>query len=167
MSKAKILLLEDDANLNETITDFLEDEGYTIESTYDGYEAQDRLYESRYDLLLLDVNTPGIDGFTLPDTRHERMGWLSPNKFYHPTLDGSWDDSGNTGVHKKRAGGINPYPSREKPLWGGPTQRRPCGRHREVAEKHLLRRSKTRDPHKQRGAHPTIPHHPNTTAKSG
>jgi len=65
MSKGKILLLEDDANLNETVTEFLEDEGYTITSTYDGYEAQDRLYESKYDLLLLDVNTPGIDGFTL------------------------------------------------------------------------------------------------------
>ena len=65
MSKAKILLLEDDSNLNETITEFLEDEGYGVESTYDGFEAQDRLYESKFDLLLLDVNTPGIDGFTL------------------------------------------------------------------------------------------------------
>ena len=59
----KILLLEDDINLNETITEFLEDEGYEVVSVYDGYEAQDRLYESKYDLLLLDVNTPGINGF--------------------------------------------------------------------------------------------------------
>jgi DNA-binding response OmpR family regulator len=65
VGKGKILLLEDDANLNETITDFLEENGYTVSSAYDGYEAQDRLYESKYDLLLLDVNTPGIDGFTL------------------------------------------------------------------------------------------------------
>jgi len=86
MSKAKILLLEDDANLNETITDFLEDEGYTIESTYDGYEAQDRLYESKYDLLLLDVNTPGIDGFTLLKEAREN-GVLSPTIFI-TSLDG-------------------------------------------------------------------------------
>jgi len=65
MTNTKILLLEDDANLNETITEFLEDEGYEVSSTYDGYEAQDKLYESKFDLLLLDVNTPGIDGFTL------------------------------------------------------------------------------------------------------
>lgn len=65
MGKGKILLLEDDANLNETITDFLEEKGYTLSSTYDGYEAQDKIYESKFDLLLLDVNTPGIDGFTL------------------------------------------------------------------------------------------------------
>jgi len=61
----KILLLEDDSNLNETIREFLEEEGYEVISVYDGYEAQDKLYESKYDLLLLDVNTPGINGFEL------------------------------------------------------------------------------------------------------
>ncbi len=60
-----ILLLEDDVNLNETVTEFLEDEGHTVISVYDGYEAQEKLYESKYDLLLLDVNTPGINGFDL------------------------------------------------------------------------------------------------------
>jgi DNA-binding response OmpR family regulator len=62
---SKILLLEDDANLNETVTEFLEDQGYDVVSVYDGYEAQEKLYESKYDLLLLDVNTPGINGFEL------------------------------------------------------------------------------------------------------
>ena len=62
---SKILLLEDDANLNETVTEFLEEKGYDVVSVYDGYEAQEKLYESKYDLLLLDVNTPGINGFDL------------------------------------------------------------------------------------------------------
>ena len=62
---SKILLLEDDANLNETVTEFLSEEGYEVVSVYDGYEAQEKLYESKYDLLLLDVNTPGINGFDL------------------------------------------------------------------------------------------------------
>ncbi|HIP46886.1 MAG TPA: response regulator transcription factor [Campylobacterales bacterium] len=62
---SKILLLEDDANLNETVTEFLEEEGHEVVSVYDGHEAQEKLYESKYDLLLLDVNTPGIDGFSL------------------------------------------------------------------------------------------------------
>ena len=62
---SKILLLEDDANLNETVTEFLEEQGHEVVSTYDGYEAQEKLYESKYDLLLLDVNTPGINGFEL------------------------------------------------------------------------------------------------------
>lgn len=80
MAKAKILLLEDDANLNETITDFLEDEGYTVDNTYDGHEAQDKLYETKYDLLLLDVNTPGIDGFTLLKEARKN-GVVSPSIF--------------------------------------------------------------------------------------
>jgi len=62
---SKILLLEDDSNLNETITEFLEDHGYDVTPVYDSFEAQDKLYESKYDLLLLDVNTPGINGFKL------------------------------------------------------------------------------------------------------
>ncbi len=63
MLKARVLLLEDDANLNETITEFLEDNDYEVESVYDGYEAEEKLYERKYDLLLLDVNTPGLNGF--------------------------------------------------------------------------------------------------------
>jgi len=62
---SKILLLEDDSNLNDTVTEFLEEQGHEVVSTYDGYEAQEKLYESKYDLLLLDVNTPGINGFDL------------------------------------------------------------------------------------------------------
>ncbi len=65
MAQAHIFLLEDDANLNETIVDYLEDNGYRVDAAYDGHEAQDMLYEKRYDLLLLDVNTPGINGFEL------------------------------------------------------------------------------------------------------
>ena len=62
---SKILLLEDDSNLNETVTEFLTEQGHNIISVYDGYEAQEKLYESKYDLLLFDVNTPGINGFKL------------------------------------------------------------------------------------------------------
>jgi len=89
MANAKILLLEDDANLNETITDFLEDEGYDVTSTYDGYEAQDCLYESKFDLLLLDVNTPGIDGFTL--LKEARANDVVAPSIFITSLDGVED----------------------------------------------------------------------------
>ena len=72
MPKPKILLLEDDANLNETICEYLEEQGYGVESTYEGYEAQDKLYEDHFDLLLLDVNTPGIDGFEVLKSAREQ-----------------------------------------------------------------------------------------------
>jgi DNA-binding response OmpR family regulator len=63
--KAKLLLLEDESALNETITEFLQDEGYKVVSVFDGDEAEEKLYETPFDLLLLDVNVPGVDGFTL------------------------------------------------------------------------------------------------------
>ncbi len=69
--KAKLLLLEDDSALNETITEYLEEQGYDVTSLYDGDEAQDKVYENSYDLLLLDVNVPGVDGFTLLKSARE------------------------------------------------------------------------------------------------
>lgn len=65
MKKAKLLLLEDDVNLNDTINEFLEENGFEVQSVYDGEEANEKIYESRYDLFLLDVNVPGISGFEL------------------------------------------------------------------------------------------------------
>jgi DNA-binding response OmpR family regulator len=61
----KILLLEDDMALHETIKDFLESLEYEVISTYDGFDAKNRVYEEKFDLLLLDVNVPNINGFEL------------------------------------------------------------------------------------------------------
>jgi len=65
MPKNKILLLEDDINLSETIEEFLEDEGYEVISVYDGTSAEEKIYEEKFDILLLDVNVPGLNGFEL------------------------------------------------------------------------------------------------------
>lgn len=86
---SKILLLEDDANLNETVTEFLVEKGYDVVSVYDGYEAQEKLYESKYDLLLLDVNTPGINGFDL--LKEARKGNVVAPAIFITSLD-SVDD---------------------------------------------------------------------------
>lgn len=61
----KLLLLEDDMVLNETITDYLTQEGYEVVSLYDGDTTLDTIYEHNFDLLILDVNVPGINGFEL------------------------------------------------------------------------------------------------------
>lgn len=61
--KTKLLLLEDDLSLNETIVEYLEDEGYEVCSVYDGEDALCAIYESSFDLLLLDVNVPKLNGF--------------------------------------------------------------------------------------------------------
>lgn len=61
--KTKLLLLEDDLTLNETIVDYFEEQGFDVVAVYDGEEALSAIYENRFDLLLLDVNVPGMNGF--------------------------------------------------------------------------------------------------------
>jgi len=78
--KVRILLLEDDTTLNETIYDFLDSKGYFVESVFDGNEAQDKLYEARYDILLFDVNVPEINGFSLLKEAREN-GVVAPAIF--------------------------------------------------------------------------------------
>jgi len=61
----KILYLEDDINLSATIEEFLEDEGFDVVCAYDGEETLEKLYKENFDLLILDVQVPYIDGFEL------------------------------------------------------------------------------------------------------
>ena len=61
----RILLLEDDQLLAETLVDLLEDEGYEITHASNGQEALDITYNNKFNLYLLDINVPLIDGITL------------------------------------------------------------------------------------------------------
>ena len=61
----KILLLEDDLLFSETLVDLLEDEGYAVESFTNGQDALDAVYEEKFDIYLLDINVPLLDGISL------------------------------------------------------------------------------------------------------
>ncbi len=62
---ARILVLEDDKLFNETLEDFLQEEGHTVQCALDPYTALDLTYEHLYDVYLFDVNLPYENGFTL------------------------------------------------------------------------------------------------------
>lgn len=66
----KILLLEDEVMLNESISEYLEADGHRIESFFDGKEAFDSIKENLYDLLILDINVPNIDGLQFLEQIH-------------------------------------------------------------------------------------------------
>ena len=70
--KKRLLLLEDDVALNETVVDYLEGFEFIITPVYDGNSALDVIYENNFDLLLLDVNVPDINGFELLKTLREQ-----------------------------------------------------------------------------------------------
>ncbi len=61
----KILLLEDDLLFGETIVDLLEDADYEVIHVPNGQDALDATYKNRFDLYLLDINVPLIDGLCL------------------------------------------------------------------------------------------------------
>ncbi len=61
----KILLLEDDLILQEIIEEYLVENGYSVDCHFDGESALDSILKYRYDMLLLDVNVPNINGFEI------------------------------------------------------------------------------------------------------
>ena len=62
----KILLLEDDIALGETIEELLVESAYKVDYVTTGNDAIDSSYENKYDLYIFDINVPDIDG--LDDT---------------------------------------------------------------------------------------------------
>ncbi len=59
----KILLLEDDQILADSLKEFLELEGYEVDVAHRGPEVFDLTFTKTYDLYILDVNVPEINGF--------------------------------------------------------------------------------------------------------
>ena len=58
----KILLLEDDIALNDILRDFLSDNDFEVTSCENGEDALEKLIENRFDLAILDINTPSLSG---------------------------------------------------------------------------------------------------------
>ena len=66
----KILLLEDEQMLSEAITEYLVSSGHQVTTFYDGSDALNALTKEMFDLLILDINVPGIDGLELLEQLH-------------------------------------------------------------------------------------------------
>ncbi len=95
--KAKILLLEDDLTLSETIVEFLEGHDFEVITAYDGEKASDIIYEQQFDLFLLDVNVPLINGFEL--LKQKRDDGVTTPAIYITSLNSidSLEDGYNSG----------------------------------------------------------------------
>ena len=60
-----ILVVEDEVTIATSLHDDLETEGFSVEVADDGLEALRRILEEKFDLILLDVMLPGMDGFDI------------------------------------------------------------------------------------------------------
>ena len=59
----KILIVEDDRDLNKTVCSFLNNSGYEATGCLSANQAYDAMYENMFDLIVSDIMMPGVDGF--------------------------------------------------------------------------------------------------------
>ena len=58
----RILVVEDEKHLNRIVTEALEDEGYSVDNCYNGADALDYTAGADYDVIILDIMMPKLDG---------------------------------------------------------------------------------------------------------
>ena len=63
----KILVVEDERDLNRIITKHLKKNNYSVDSCFDGQEALDFISYSEYDLIITDIMMPNVDGYEFID----------------------------------------------------------------------------------------------------
>ncbi len=71
MNKKKILIIDDDKFILKVFSRILEKEGYSIETVETGNEALKKLKNNTYDMSLIDVKLPDIDGIDLLSRMHK------------------------------------------------------------------------------------------------
>ncbi len=71
--KAAILVVDDEPGVRTALTGVLRDEGYSVDAVDSGEACLDRLTRSAYDVILLDIWLPGIDGLTTLQRLRDRQ----------------------------------------------------------------------------------------------
>ena len=61
----RVLIAEDEKDLNKILTERLKEEHYSVDSCYDGQEALDYLASAEYDAVILDIMMPLLDGLSV------------------------------------------------------------------------------------------------------
>lgn len=61
---SKILIVDDEAKIREVIKEYIEFSGYEAEEAADGKEAVEKCRENTYDLIIMDIMMPKVDGIT-------------------------------------------------------------------------------------------------------
>ena len=62
MKKVRLLVVDDEENIRMLFKEELEDEGYEVDLASNGFEAVEKMKSSTFDLVVLDIKMPGMDG---------------------------------------------------------------------------------------------------------
>lgn len=60
----KILIVDDEAKIREVINEYIEFSGYESDEAEDGKEAVEKCRDNNYDLIIMDIMMPKVDGIT-------------------------------------------------------------------------------------------------------
>lgn len=82
----RLLVVEDEKDMNRIIVKELESEGYCVDSCFDGESAFDYLCMAEYDGVILDIMVPKMDGFTILKKARSK-GILTPVLFLSAKSD--------------------------------------------------------------------------------
>lgn len=107
MPEQRILIIDDDAELCEELTELLASEGYAVDSMMDGVSGLDRLKTTEYELVILDFKMPGLSG--IEALRELRKTHFPPAVLFvsgKPFLDKELDEEQLSGL----VGGVVPKP---------------------------------------------------------
>lgn len=70
----RILVVEDEVDLCDSIAEGLQLDGYAVDTCYDGEDAYELISTETYDLVVLDLNLPGMDGIDILTAVREQGG---------------------------------------------------------------------------------------------
>lgn len=80
MDPKKVLIVEDDESLRMLYIQILQDAKFNVDSAVDGQEAFDKMKVGGYDLVLLDIMLPKIDGLSILEKLNSESKPANPNK---------------------------------------------------------------------------------------
>lgn len=77
-SALKVLVVEDNADLAANIVDYLEEQGHTVDTAQNGLTGLHLASTGHFDVIVLDLMLPGMDGLTLCRTLRDKAGSRTP-----------------------------------------------------------------------------------------
>ncbi len=75
MKKRKILIVDDELSVRKSLEEWFLEDGFAVETAEDGNAALEKMHAGPYDIIIVDLKMPGMDGITL----QKRVREIDPN----------------------------------------------------------------------------------------